>query len=66
MLGLPEFRDLYQVLLGGRHGLVAQHQRSWGNALPITARPQPRRTAARLREAFGEPWPIALDGVDAA
>jgi transposase len=46
--------DLEQVRvhLGGR--LVAQHPRSWGNALTITD-PDHVSTAARLREAFSKP-----------
>lgn len=43
------------VHLGDR--LVAQHRRSWGNALTITD-PDHVKTAARLREAFGTPRPV--------
>ena len=49
--------DLDQVRahLGPR--LVAQHPRSWGNALTISD-PDHVATAARLREAFGKPRPV--------
>jgi len=44
--------DLVSVRLEGR--LVADHPRSWGNALTITD-PDHVAAAARLREAFGAP-----------
>jgi len=50
--------DQVRVHLGGR--LVAQHLRSWGNALTITD-PDHVTTAARLREAFGRPRPMPTD-----
>ncbi len=50
--------DQVKVHLGGR--LVAQHPRSWGNALTITD-PDHVTTAARLREAFGRPRPMSAD-----
>ncbi len=54
--------DQVRVHLGGR--LVAEHPRSWGNALTITDSDHVR-TAARLREAFGKPRPLPADGHDA-
>ena len=53
--------DLDQVTVhhGGR--LVAQHPRSWGNALTITD-PIHVTTAARLREAFAKPRPVPDPG----
>lgn len=51
--------DQVRVHLGGR--LVAQHPRSWGNALTITD-PDHVSTAARLREAFSKPRPHTHDG----
>jgi hypothetical protein len=53
--------DHVTVHLGGR--LVAQHPRSWGNALTITD-PAHVITAARLREAFGKPRPFPVDARD--
>ena len=50
--------DQVSVHLGVR--LVAQHPRSWGNALTITD-PDHVTTAARLREAFGRPRPMPTD-----
>jgi hypothetical protein len=50
--------DHVRVHLGGR--LVAQHPRSWGNALTITD-PAHVITAARLREAFAKPRPFPVD-----
>jgi len=50
--------DHVRVHLGGR--LVAQHPRSWGNALTITD-PEHVITAARLREAFAKPRPFPVD-----
>lgn len=50
--------DQITVHLGDR--LVAQHPRSWGNALTITD-PHHVTTAARLREAFGKPRPVPGD-----
>ena len=50
--------DQVRVHLGGR--LVAQHLRSWGNAMTITD-PDHVTTAARLREAFGRPRPMPTD-----
>lgn len=46
--------DQVRVHLGVR--LVAEHPRSWGNALTITD-PDHVSTAARLREAFSKPRP---------
>ena len=51
--------DQVSVHLGVR--LVAQHPRSWGNALTITD-PEHVATAARLREAFGRPRPVPAAG----
>jgi transposase len=51
--------DLVTVHLGLR--LVAQHPRSWGNALTITD-PVHVTTAARLRETFGKPRPVPDTG----
>jgi hypothetical protein len=51
--------DQITVHLGVR--LVAQHPRSWGNALTITD-PVHVTTAARLREAFGRPRPVTDTG----
>lgn len=51
--------DQVTVQLGGR--LVAQHPRSWGNALTITD-PGHVTTAARLREAFAAPRPVTDAG----
>jgi len=53
--------DQVRVHLGGR--LVAQHPRSWGNALTITD-PDHVSTAARLREAFSKPRPATGTGQD--
>jgi len=53
--------DHVRVHLGGR--LVAQHPRSWGNALTITD-PAHVITAARLREAFAKPRPFPIDARD--
>lgn len=53
--------DHVTVHLGGR--LVAAHPRSWGNALTITD-PDHVITAARLREAFGQPRPVPVDARD--
>jgi hypothetical protein len=47
--------DQITVHLGVR--LIAQHPRSWGNALTITD-PVHVATAQRLREAFGRPRPV--------
>ena len=49
--------DLDQVTVHLGVRLVAQHPRSWGNALTITD-PDHVTTAARLREAFGKPRPV--------
>ncbi len=51
--------DQVSVHLGVR--LVAQHPRSWGNALTITD-PDHVSTAARLREAFSKPRPATGTG----
>jgi hypothetical protein len=51
---------LVSVRLEGR--LIADHPRSWGNALTITD-PEHVSAAARLREAFGQPRPLPADDV---
>jgi transposase len=51
---------LVSVRLEGR--LVADHARSWGNALTITD-PEHVSAAARLREAFGQPRTLPVDEV---
>jgi transposase len=51
---------LVSVRLEGR--LVADHPRSWGNALTITD-PEHVSAAARLREAFGQPRTLPADDV---
>ncbi len=53
--------DTVRMHLGGR--MVAQHPRSWGNALTITD-PDHVTTAARLREAFSKPRPVPGDAHD--
>jgi hypothetical protein len=51
---------LVSVRLEGR--LIADHPRSWGNALTITD-PEHVSAAARLREAFGQPRQLPADDV---
>lgn len=51
---------LVSVRLEGR--LVAEHTRSWGNALTITD-PDHVSAAARLREAFGTPRVVPVEDV---
>lgn len=51
---------LVSVRLEGR--LVAEHARSWGNALTITD-PDHVSAAARLREAFGSPRTLPVEDV---
>ncbi|MBA3310457.1 MAG: IS21 family transposase [Nocardioidaceae bacterium] len=53
--------DLDQVTVHLGVRLVAQHPRSWGNALTITD-PEHVTTAARLREAFGRPRAVTQTG----
>jgi hypothetical protein len=49
-----------RVRLEGR--LIAEHHRSWGNALTITD-PDQVSAAARLREAFGTPRTVPVEDV---
>jgi hypothetical protein len=51
---------LVSVRLEGR--AIADHRRSWGNALTITD-PEHVSAAARLREAFGQPRTVPADDV---
>jgi transposase len=51
---------LVSVHLEGR--VIADHRRSWGNALTITD-PEHVGAAARLREAFGQPRSLPVDEV---
>ncbi len=52
--------DLQEVCVRLEGRLVAQHPRSWGNALTITD-PSHVAAAARLREAFQQPTPRPID-----
>jgi len=51
--------DLHEIWVRLEGRLVAQHPRSWGNAMTITD-PDHVRTAARLREAFQQPRAVIL------
>jgi transposase len=54
--------DLHLVCVRLEGRLIADHPRSWGNALTITD-PEHVSAAARLREAFGQPRTLAADDV---
>lgn len=54
--------DLHDVRVRLEGRLVAEHHRSWGNALTITD-PDHVSAAARLREAFGAPRTPPVEGV---
>jgi len=54
--------DLHLVCVRFEGRLIADHPRSWGNALTITD-PDHVSAAARLREAFGAPRAVPVEAV---
>jgi transposase len=54
--------DLHLVSVRFEGRVIADHPRSWGNALTITD-PEHVSAAARLREAFGQPRSLPADDV---